>query len=92
MFTNPIDKVDPDKKTATYDADIKSSIKVTAAIQRGNQRDPSERNKGKEYNICSNIALRTWSEYFFLSKDLDLKTKIASKCNWANKFLSFYML
>ena len=56
MFTNPIDKVDPDKKTATYDADIKSSIKVTAAIQRGNQRDPSERNKGKEYNICSNTT------------------------------------
>ena len=53
MFTNPIDKVDPDKKTATYDADIKSSIKVTAAIQRGNQRDPSERNKGKQYIICS---------------------------------------
>ena len=46
MFTNPIDRYHPDKKTSTYDAEIGSSIKVTASIQLGDQRDPSERNKG----------------------------------------------
>ena len=66
MFTNPIDS-DPhtaDKSTATYDSDMQSGIKVVARIHAGNQNDPSERNKGKDffqgifhinYNIIYNI-------------------------------------
>ena len=49
MFTNPID-VDPhtaDKSTATYDENMQSGIRVVVRIHPGNQRDPSERNKGK---------------------------------------------
>ena len=49
MFTNPIDN-DPhtaDKSTGTYDSNMESGIKVVVRIHPGNQRDPSERNKGK---------------------------------------------
>ena len=48
MFTNPIDS-DPhtaDKDTATYNDKVESGIKVVARIHAGNQKDPSERNKG----------------------------------------------
>ena len=48
MFTNPIDS-DPhtaDKDTATYNEKMESGIKVVARIHAGNQKDPSERNKG----------------------------------------------
>ena len=48
MFTSPIDS-DPhtaDKDTATYNENMESGIKVVARIHAGNQKDPSERNKG----------------------------------------------
>ena len=48
MFTNPIDSDShtADKSTATYDDDMQSGIKVVVRIHPGNERDPSERNKG----------------------------------------------
>ena len=48
MFTNPIDSDEhtADKHTATYDENMESGIKVVIRVHPGNQRDPSERNKG----------------------------------------------
>ena len=55
MFTNPIDSDEhtADKHTATYDENMESGIKVVIRVHPGNQRDPSERNKGTYLSLST---------------------------------------